>query len=514
MRAMTFRMVLRSAAAAVLGLASLGLVACSSPVQDSSAAVSADTARAAANAPTELINGIQWADTAGNPIQAHGGGMIKVGSYYYWFGENRQPDNHFLGVACYRSTDLVNWTFMGNALTKDSAPQLNYCWVERPKVMYNAATNKYVMWAHWENGDHYGEAKALVAVADNVAGPYTLLKVFRPYEDRGVYDGWEQRPGYMSRDCTLFLDTDGQGYFFTSSDDNKTMRIFRLTPNFQDIDVLVNTIFVNWSREAPAVFKRNGVYFIVTSGTSGWSPNQLKFSSSTSLTSGWNWDNLVGDWWGYASQPAYILPVTSSTGTTEYLYTGDRWAGAWDRPVNESAYVWQKLTFPTNDTLSMSWNNTLTINLASSTPLVGGNKVFRLKNKKSGKYLDVSGAATWDGAALVQWNSTTGSNQKFSLDYKGRGDFYLTGVGSGKVIEVPGWSQTNGTNLDQWTANDGNNQRWHIIDRGNGLVGLWNSHSGQAMQVEGGSITAGAAVEQGGAFTGTDQQLWYLETTN
>lgn len=470
------------------------------------------TSTQAAVGSNELINGLQWADTSGKPINAHGGGMIKVGNYYYLFGENRQADNHFESVACYRSSDLVNWEFVSHSLTKDSHPDLYYSWIERPKVIYNAKTNKYVMWMHWENGDHYGEAKAGVAVADNVAGPYTYVKTFRPYEDRGVYDGWEQKPGYMSRDSTLFLDDDGKGYFITSSNDNKDMRFFLLTDNFLDVDRLVATHFVGQSRESPALFKRNGVYFVVTSGTTGWSPNQQKYAWSYSLESGWSWMNNVGDFWGFASQSTYVQPVQSSTGSTSYMYMGDRWAGAWGKGVNDgSGYVWLPIHFPTDTSMEMYWNNTITIDLTRDNPVQGHTKKFRLKNVKSGLYLDNSGSLS-DGAATVQKAYSTSNSQLWDLQYKGRGDFYLASILSGKVIEVPGWSTTAGTNLNQWGANDGNNQRWNFIDQGaNGFV-LWNSHSGKSMQVEGGKTRAGTPIEQGDYQNGLTSQRWKIET--
>lgn len=461
----------------------------------------------------EIINGIQLADTNGNPINAHGGGMIKVGEYYYLFGENRLPDNHFDSVACYRSRDLVNWEFVSHSLTKNSHPDLYYSWIERPKVIYNAKTNKYVMWMHWENGDHYGEAKAGVAVADNVAGPYTYVKTFRPYEDRGVYDGWEQKPGYMSRDSTLFLDDDGKGYFISSSNDNKDMRFYLLTEDFLDVDHIVATHFAGQSRESPALFKRNGVYFVVTSGTTGWAPNQQKYAWSYSLASGWSDMYNVGDFWGFASQSTYVQPVQSSTGSTSYMYLGDRWAGAWNKSVNDgSGYVWLPIHFPSNTSMEMNWNNTITIDLTRDNPVQGHTKKFRLKNANSGKYLDVSGASYSDGAAIIQWPFNGAANQLWDLQYKGQGDFYISSMHSGKTVEVPGWSGVAGTNLDQWSANDGKNQRWNLIDKGAEGFVIWNSYSGKSMQVENGSTTNAAPIEQGDYQNGLSSQRWILET--
>ena len=31
-----------------------------------------------------------WLDTDGNPIQAHGGGIIYINDTFYWYGENKE----------------------------------------------------------------------------------------------------------------------------------------------------------------------------------------------------------------------------------------------------------------------------------------------------------------------------------------------------------------------------------------------------------------------------------------
>ena len=164
---------------------------------------------------TSLTNGTQFKDTSGNVIHAHGGCILKHGNYYYWYGEYRDNSNYFLGVRCYRSTDLMNWEYRGEVLKPSSAAELNKCNVERPKVMYNASTKEFVMWMHWENGVHYGEARAAVAYCSTPDGNFTYQGSFRPLANSGVVD--HDRPGYMSRDCSVFVDTDGKGYFISGS---------------------------------------------------------------------------------------------------------------------------------------------------------------------------------------------------------------------------------------------------------------------------------------------------------
>src|SRR4051794_10314243 len=64
-----------------------------------------------------VTNATQFTDTTGAIVHAHGGGVLKVGAYYYWFGENRNADNTFRYVSVYRSTDLRTWEFRNHVLT-------------------------------------------------------------------------------------------------------------------------------------------------------------------------------------------------------------------------------------------------------------------------------------------------------------------------------------------------------------------------------------------------------------
>lgn len=447
------------------------------------------------------LNAIQWADTDGNPIQAHGGGMIEVDGYYYWFGENRNPDGTFLAVSVYRSRDLRSWEFRNDALKMTSDPDLRPANVERPKVVYNAQTKKYVMWMHWENGKDYGEARAAVASSDTVDGDYTYHGSKRPYRDRGVTD--HGKPGYMSRDCTLFVDDDGQGYFLSTANENYDLHLYLLTPDYLEVDTLAAQLFVGGHREAPALFKRGDTYFLVTSGSTGWNPNQAKYATSMSLTSGWSELVNVGDGTTFYSQSTYVLPVTGSKGTS-YLYMGDRWAGAYGGRVNDSSYVWLPIEFPSNKTMSLSWANTLEIDVPSGT-ITGKTNNFRLINDKSGLAVDVAGGSTEDGGDIVQTQVGGSESQEWSFNYNGSGYFRITSKKSGKVVDVPDESTADGIELSQWESNGGDHQAWLIQDQGGGLYKIRNKKSGKYVSVVGGSSAEGAALEQRSATDGPEQ---------
>ena len=86
---------------------------------------------------------------------------------------------------------------------------------------------------------------------------------------------------------TLFCDRDGKAYLIHSSDWNKTLRISRLTEDYLDVDGVYGKAFVEQEREAPALFEKDGVYYMITSGCTGWDPNNALFATSPTVLSGW-----------------------------------------------------------------------------------------------------------------------------------------------------------------------------------------------------------------------------------
>ena len=146
----------------------------------------------AANAGAELRQADLWTDTDGNPINAHGGGILYHDGIYYWYGECKGPNTYRSpgvewecyrteagGVTCYSSHDLENWKFEGVVLKPDTTDLLSDIHptmvIERPKVLYNDKTGKFVMWMHIDNYT-YNAARAGVAVADD--RPYGPQDVF------------------------------------------------------------------------------------------------------------------------------------------------------------------------------------------------------------------------------------------------------------------------------------------------------------------------------------------------
>ena len=266
-----------------------------------------------ATRPSEWVtiqNGKLWKTTTGAAVQAHAPGFVRVGDIWYMVGEDRtkqwNPD-----VNLYSSTDLVRWKFerkiIQNGVTTKELGSSRM--IERPKLMYNARTDKFVVWCHYEKGD-YSASEAACFECDSVNGAYEYV--------------WSGRPlDIKSRDCNVFQDTDGTAYFISTTDENHHLGLFRLSDDYHGA-VQHTQLFAWQGREAPAVVKIGQRYFMFSSACSGWDPNQCKLSYSTNLRSGWSDLKNVGNSIAFDTQAAAILAIKGTKKTT-YLYVGDRW---------------------------------------------------------------------------------------------------------------------------------------------------------------------------------------------
>jgi len=297
-----------------------------------------------------------WNDTDGNPINAHSAGMLFHEGKYYWFGEYKKGKTRLVtelswesyrvdagGVSCYSSANLTEWKFEGIALAPDTTDSLNDLHtskvLERPKVIYNEATKKFVMWLHVDSED-YTYARAGVAVSDKPAGPYSFIGSIRPN-------------GQMSRDMTLFKDDDGKAYHIFSSEDNAVMHISMLTDDYLKPSGIENRIFIDKSREAPAMFKHLGKYYLITSGCTGWSPNPAMLATADSILG--TWTELYNPCKGpksdstFLAQSTFVLPVPGKPG--KFIFMADRWNKT---DLEDSRYVWLPLKIE-NDSISIRW---------------------------------------------------------------------------------------------------------------------------------------------------------------
>jgi hypothetical protein len=314
------------------------------------------------NGYTSFYPGEVWLDTNGMPIQAHGGGILFHDGVYYWYGENKDTETEQVpferngksmiryrtpvqGVSCYSSTDLYNWRNEGVVLQPAPADPEHDLHpdgvVERPKVVYNDRTGKYVMWMHIDKAD-YQYARAGVAVSDSPTGPFTYLRSVRPNDGE-------------CRDMTLYKDEDGKAYLYFSSEKNQTMYVSLLSDDYLQPSGQFERVLVGRKREAPAPFKHRGRYYMITSGLTGWEPNEALYAVADSPMGPWELKGnpCVGPdaELTFHGQSTFVLPLAGKQDT--YLFMADRWIR---ENLRDSRYLWLPLEFDGNEPV-IRWMN-------------------------------------------------------------------------------------------------------------------------------------------------------------
>lgn len=431
-----------------------------------------------AAARSNFTPGQSWNDTSGSHINAHGCCVVYHNGTYYWFGEDR-TGSVSNGVSCYTSTNLYDWKRKGLVFKTSQAldETTGKAILERPKVIYNASTGKWVMYCHWENGEGYGMARVCVSVADRIDGDYTFVSTFRPN-------------GHDSRDQTVVVAPDGKGYHICATGMNTDINIALLSADYLTTEqnpVTEVQILKMQRLEAPAVLRVDDTYFCLFSECSGWDPNPGHCAFATDILGTWeegpNFALDAGSNTTYKSQSTYVLPVEGKPGA--YIYMGDRWN---KNNVGSSEYVWLPLSvrsgYPT-----VKWHDSWDLSIFDDAarfaridePVDGAE--LRILDKFSDRWMSTRGNSFFiaddnDDLNLTfrfeatdtpyRWRianvatglyleSTFGSlkfgerrddeSQLWRLELLADGTYHIESCQSGKVLTVAGSSQLAGTSL-------------------------------------------------------------------
>lgn len=290
-------------------------------------------AAAARAEPPTIRPGEIWPDQRGQHVEAHGGGITKVGDTYYWFGEDRSQDNppDKRCVACYASKDLAHWEFRRQVVRLADPENLadkDGRWVlERPKVFHNEKTGQYVMYVHLDGHGGYKFASVGVLTCDRPDGDYRYVRSFRPL-------------GQESRDIGQFIDDDGTAYLIFECRPTRGFIIGKLSDDYLDVEKQV--CLIQAPLEGGAVVHYQGLYYAIGSALTGWRPNPNKYATAPRLEGPWSEfrDIAPPETNTYGSQSTLMLKVVGSKATS-VIFMGDLWRPAtqWD-----SRYLWMPLT--------------------------------------------------------------------------------------------------------------------------------------------------------------------------
>lgn len=274
-----------------------------------------------------IRSGQVWLDTEGKRIQAHGGSIFYEDGTYYFYGENKEhtkPGNGIWtwGVRAYASKDLYNWEDKGliiEPVLDDENSSLNprTAMLDRPHIIYNKRTQKYVCWMKIMHDD--GTQTETVMTADSFLGPYTLVREgLRPL-------------GMSAGDFDLAVAPDGKAYYYFERVHSETI-CADLTDDYTDVTGYYSTHFPHpcppYVREATAHFVRNFKHYLITSGTTGYYPNP----SEVAVSDTWHGPyKVLGDphpgdetRTSYHSQISSVFKVPGKKDL--YIAVADRWA--------------------------------------------------------------------------------------------------------------------------------------------------------------------------------------------
>lgn len=267
-----------------------------------------------------------WLDTDGKKIQAHGGSVFYLDGVYYWYGENKEKTDGkngiwTWGISFYSSTDLLHWKDEGVIIQPDLADEdspLNpyHAKLDRPHLIFNEKTKKYVCWVKIMNED--GTQSETILTADSILGPYRIVrKNLRPL-------------GMSAGDFDLAVAPDGKGYYFFERVHSELISA-DLTEDYTDVTGYYQTHFPKlyppFVREGVTHFVRAGKHYLLTSGTTGYLPN----SSQAAVGDSWHGPyKVLGDphplddsHTSYHSQISSVFKVEGKRDL--YIALADRW---------------------------------------------------------------------------------------------------------------------------------------------------------------------------------------------
>ena len=267
-----------------------------------------------------IVNGIPWYDQNGQPVSAHGANIIKENGRYYLFGELKTDSaNVFTGFSCYSSDNLERWKYGGIAFERQDSGRMGPGRVgERPKVLKCPTTGEYVMLMHTDNL-RYKDPCTCYATSESITGPY----VFRgPL----LYKGNPVKKW----DIGSFTDDDGRGYLLAHHG-----FIYRLAEDYHSLDSCLMSGLKD-SGESPAMMKKDGIYYWISSKTTSWERNDNMYWTSGSLSGPWTYrgEFCPKGSLTWNSQCSFLLQIDND----RWMYMGDRWS--FPRQRQAATYVW------------------------------------------------------------------------------------------------------------------------------------------------------------------------------
>jgi hypothetical protein len=389
-----------------------------------------------------IENDVFWKDTAGNNVYSQGGGVLRVGNTFYWYGvryggaatyaaspTKANEDTSFVAVTIYSSSDLARWKFEGNALDlaaiKAKTTMDASTWIGRVGAAYNPTTKKYVL-----IGQYLGtpDTQQFFATADTPNGAFT----------------WDHTQATITNvannncgDQSVFTDDDGKAYIVCSSLSGRS-NIYIIPLRAADfLEAQAATRIYNGSgREGNAMFKANGRYYVCSSDLHGWNASHAYYIAAANIMGPYEAEGVIGNTdadFSHVTQTGLFVTVKGSAQET-VIFGGDRWA---DFAGNGIGYnQWMPLTFSANKPSMQSWSE-WSIDVATGAVAVGPGNNYVMNPSFEADRVTTSTPAGW----------TASGGTNASGGHTGHWSWQLSGTLEQSIASLPVGSYT----LSVWT---------------------------------------------------------------
>ena len=294
-------------------------------------------------------------DTEAAAIDAHDGEIALFNGVFYLYGtsydcgyEWGNKASSFCGFKAYSSEDLVNWSDRGFLFDAETPIWQSRCngstyGCYRPHVIYNRVSHLYVLWINvYDNQVGYR-----VFTSKSPVGPFseTVNPTLAVNNDAPV-------AGLNNGDHDTFVDDDGTAYLaYTDWRTQGTIVIEKLSADYlTGTGVFVKAVTPG-KTEAPALFKRNGTYYILYSDPNcGYcSGTGTSYRRASSPLGPWSeGTNINANSCG--GQPSFVSVIKRGSEMI-FLYGSDLWNNG---AKNEALanYYWAPLTFAADGSIN------------------------------------------------------------------------------------------------------------------------------------------------------------------
>jgi beta-xylosidase len=233
------------------------------------------------NAQNPIIKDVFTADPA--PLVYNNTVYLYVGHDTAAVGTNsyKMPD-----WLVYSTTDMVHWKSHGPCLTTNDFKWAAYAANAAQCIERNGKFYWYISIIHKADENSKGGVAIGVAVGNTPTGPFNdALGKALITNDMTT----DMKHAWDDLDPSVFIDDDGQAYLFWG---NGSCKWVKLKENMIEIDGPIHTFKPQNFTEAPWIYKRKGLYYLVYAANF---PETIEYCTAEKIDGPWTYRGLIQD---------------------------------------------------------------------------------------------------------------------------------------------------------------------------------------------------------------------------